>query len=102
MDELIELVIIISMNILWKKKLKELYNAIFLVFYIFDFKNWKGYNQKQIGIELNYSNFPGLNGPFFAIGGNFGNGSNAGAFAFLRTNAHSNYNDGLRPSLVSQ
>ena len=55
----------------------------------------------MIGIKLYYSYFPGLNNPFFNRGGNYWNTSNAGLFAFNRTNGNSNYNNGFRPVLVA-
>ena len=54
-----------------------------------------------LGIKLYYSNFPGLNNPFFIRGGTFDNKADAGLFTFNRTNGNSNYRDGFRPVLVA-
>ena len=48
-----------------------------------------------------YSNFFGLSNPFAGRGGRFYHGSDAGSFAFLRTNGGSGYYDGFRPVLVA-
>ena len=47
-----------------------------------------------------YSHFPALGYPFFTRGGSFWNGTNAGAFAFGRSDANSNYINGFRAVLV--
>ncbi len=48
-----------------------------------------------------YSYFPGLNSPFTARGGGFGDGSTNGLFNFLCTTSNSILNDGFRPVLVT-
>ena len=49
----------------------------------------------------NYSNFFGLYSPFAAHGGNFDGKSNAGSFAFSRTDGNSGYHVGFRPVLIA-
>ncbi len=48
-----------------------------------------------------YSNFPNTSNPFFYRGGNYNDGTIAGAFSFSYDNGNPNGNHGFRPVLVS-